>query len=110
MKKMSIPIQFYVTEEDNDLLCELTRKTGLTKSKFLRYMIRNCTPVEAPPADYPMLLRELRYVGNNLNQLVTHAHTVGYINTPELQRVLDNLWDIEDKVDSAFTVKRNGSD
>ncbi|MCM1269857.1 MAG: MobC family plasmid mobilization relaxosome protein [Faecalibacterium sp.] len=110
MKKMLIPIQFYVTKEDSILLCELARKTGLSKSKLLRYMIRNCTPVEAPPADYPKLIRELRAVGNNLNQLVVHAHTVGYINTPELQKALDDLWSIEDKVDSAFTVKRNGSD
>ena len=61
-------------------------------------------PIEAPPADYPVLIRELRAVGNNLNQLVKYARAVGFINTPDLQKVLDKLWEVDEKINAAFTV------
>ena len=106
MKNMSVPIQFYATEKDYSLLCELAEQTKLSKSKILRYLIRGCNLVQAPPADYPKLIRELRATGNNLNQLVKLARTTGYINTPELTKILDDLRKTEHEVNLAFTVKQ----
>lgn len=99
---------FLLYLDDNDLkkFNDLAETTALSKTKLLRYMIRGCTPIEAPPADYPKLIREIRAVGNNLNQLVRLARTTGYINTPELTTILDDLRKTEHEVNLAFTVKQ----
>ena len=99
---------FLLYLDDNDLkkLNELVETTKLSKTKLLRYMIRGCIPIEAPPADYPKLISEMRAVGNNLNQLVRLARATGYINTPELTKILDDLRKTEHEVNLAFTVKQ----
>ena len=95
--------------DDNEYadFLNIEKSTRLSKSKLLRYMIRGCTPIEAPPADYPKLIRELRAIGNNLNQLVRLARTTGYINTPELTKILENLRKTQHEVNLAFTVKQD---
>lgn len=104
MRKRSLRVTVCFDENEYGKLNELCKITGLTKSKLFRYMLKNCTPIEAPPADYPVLIRELRAVGNNLNQLVKIARAVGFINTPDLQKVLDKLWEVDEKINAAFTV------
>ena len=102
---------FLLYLDDNDLkkLNELVETTNLSKTKLLRYMIGGCIPIEAPPADYPKLISEMRAVGNNLNQLVRLARTMGYINTPELTKILEDLRKTQHEVNLAFTVKQGKS-
>ena len=106
IRKRNIEIHFFLNEEENNQLNKLVMETKLSKSKLLRYLICGCIPIEAPPADYPKLISEMRAVGNNLNQLVRLARTTGNINTPELTKILDDLRKTEHEVNLAFTVKQ----
>ena len=106
IRKRNIEIHFFLNEEENNQLNKLVKETNISKSNLLRCLICGFTPVEAPPADYPKLIKELRAVGNNLNQLVRLARTTGYINTPELTKILDDLRKTEHEVNLAFTVKQ----
>ena len=65
MKKRMNRVTVCLDDNEYAYFLDLQKVTQLSKSKLLRYMIANCTPVEAPPADYPKLIRELRSVGNN---------------------------------------------
>ena len=106
IRKRNIEIHFFLNEEENNQLDKLVMETNLSKSKLLRYLICGCILIEAPPADYPKLISEMRAVGNNLNQLVRLARTTGYINTPELTKILDDLRKTEHEVNLAFTIKQ----
>lgn len=106
MRKRPIQIIAYLNEEEHKHLCKICEETKLPKSNLIRYLIYGCVPIEAPPADYPKFIKELRAVGNNLNQLVRIAQTMGYINTPELTKILDDLRKTEHEVNLAFTVKQ----
>lgn len=106
MRRRPIQVIVYLNEEEHRHLCELCKKTKLPKTTLIRYLIYGCVPIEAPPADYPKLIRELRAVGNNLNQLVRFARINGYINTPELNKILDDLRKTEHEVNMTFTVKQ----
>jgi len=105
MKEMTVPIQFYATEEDNKLLYERAQRMGVSKSEVLRDLIRGSKLVEAPPADYPLLIRELRAVGNNLNQTLVIAKANGILNIPDLRKEILELRELEKKISSQFEPK-----
>lgn len=109
MKNMSVPIQFYATENDYTLLCELAEKTKLSKSKVLRYLIRGCHLAEAPPTDYHKLIREIRAVGNNLNQTLVIAKSNGILNVPDLRQEILDLRKIEKQLREVFSIKKYGN-
>ncbi len=106
MRKRPIRVEVYLNEKEHQCLCGLCKETNLNKTTLIRYLIQGFAPTQAPPADYPKLIRELRATGNNLNQLVILARTTGYINTPELTKILDDLRKTEHEVNLAFTVKQ----
>ncbi len=105
MKKLTIPIQFYATEEDEQRLIELSRKTQLSKSKVLRLLLRSCKLTEAPPADYKKLIREIRTVGNNLNQILFTARTKCFVDIPYLKTEINELREVEKSIRDEFKIK-----
>lgn len=106
MRKRMNRVTVCLDDKEYDAFLSLQKKTKLSKSQLIRYMISSCTPIEAPPADYPKLIRELRAVGNNLNQLVRLARGTGYLNSSELNKILNELRKTEHEVNLAFTVKQ----
>lgn len=105
MKEMTVPIQFYATEKDNKLLYERAKRMGVSKSEVLRDLIRGSTLIEAPPADYPLLIRELRAVGNNLNQTLVIAKANGILNVPDLRKEILDLRELEKKISGQFDLR-----
>lgn len=105
MREMTMPIQFYATEKDNEMLSERAKRMGVSKSEVLRDLVRGCQLVEAPPADYPFLIRELRAIGNNLNQTLVIAKSNGILNIPDLRKEILELRELEKKISSQFDLK-----
>ena len=95
-----------LTEEEHIRLNELCKATGLTMSKLIRFLLSGYLPAQAPPAEYSVLIKELRAVGNNLNQLARIVHSGGYLNTAELDKACKNFNEVSQKVDEAFAPKR----
>nr|WP_322203696.1 plasmid mobilization relaxosome protein MobC [Acutalibacter sp. M00204] len=52
----------------------------MTKSAYVRQLIVGYEPKESPPADYFAMTRELKEIGNNLNQLTFIANATGLID------------------------------
>lgn len=52
----------------------------MTKSAYVRQLIVGYEPKESPPADYFAMTRELKEIGNNLNQLAFVANATGLID------------------------------
>lgn len=106
MRNRPIQVIVYFNEKEYSHFCSLCKETGLPKSNLIRYLIQGYKPPKAPCPDYSELIKELRAVGNNLNQLVKHTHIYGYINQTELKEILDKLWAVEEKVNTAFTIEK----
>ena len=109
MKDKTVEFHFLLTEADSKKLSELSSKTSLSRSKVLRYLIRECHLIEAPPADYHKLIREIRAVGNNLNQTLVIAKTNGILNVPDLRQEILDLRKVEKELQEAFQMKEHGS-
>lgn len=67
-------------EKDFKRLTRYARRCGLTKSGYIRQLIRNYKPRELPPVDYHSMTRELKGIGNNMNQIAFMANATGLID------------------------------
>ena len=58
---------------------------------------------EAPSVDVCQLLRQMRHIGGNLNQLLARANTVGFIDTVQLKKELTELRKAREVIVEAYT-------
>lgn len=58
------------------------RKTGLSTEEYLRSLIEGNSPKELPPMQFHDVLRELRQINVNMNQIAMKAHTLNFIDAP----------------------------
>ncbi len=80
MRTRNHKVQFWVNDDEHHKLARYAAKTKMTKSAYLRRIINGYLPKEAPPFEYHQMMRELRSIGNNLNQLTHRAHVIGTID------------------------------
>ena len=96
MRKRTNDIHLFLSDDEVSLLNEFSIKTKKSKSEVLRFLLNTAILVEAPAIDYRKWIRELRMIGNNINQLLVIAKSNGVFNSLELKKHLDELNDIED--------------
>lgn len=106
MRKRNIDIHLFLNEEEFYLLNELSVKTNLSKSQVLRFLLSTSNLIEAPPIEYKVLIRELRAIGNKINQLIVIARSNGILNVSGLKKHLDELDLIENKMHEAFDFRK----
>lgn len=91
MRKRSHRVVFYLDDEEFSAFIEKVKRTSLSREGFIRNMLAGVVIKERPPADVPYLLREIRRIGNNINQILRIANANGFIDTPRLRSALDEL-------------------
>jgi hypothetical protein len=91
-----------MTEQDYKRLTRKARKCGLTRSGYIRLLIHDYNPREAPPADYFGMTRELKEIGDNMKQIAFMANATGLVDEgryyEEVMRLRDALQRIEQAV------------
>ena len=70
---------------------------------FCRRVLNGTEVKEAPPADVPVLIREVRRVGNTLNQIMKRANALGLMDVPQLRKALDENRVVEKLIVYAYT-------
>ena len=78
-----------LTEEEFRALHDQVGKTGMSLSAFVRASLAGQEIREAPGADVPVLIRELRRVGDGLYRLLQAAGPGGMPEAGELRKALD---------------------
>jgi hypothetical protein len=56
------------------------KRSGLSREAYLRHLINGLVPTDAPPPDYHAMMKELRHIGNNLNQIAQKAHALNVVD------------------------------
>lgn len=84
------------------------KSCGLSKSAYVRQLIVGYEPKESPPADYFAMTRELKEIGNNLNQLAFVANATGLIDEAAYYENVVGLRDSLRRIETA--VVGNGTD
>lgn len=89
-----------LSPEELESLNQKAKSTGLSREEYIRKVLAGAVPKQAPPLEYAELLRELRRIGVNLNQIAKQANRSGYIDR---ERYWKEVWELR-QVEKRFSV------
>ena len=86
-----------------DALTKKARKSGFSREGYSRRILNGATVKENPPADVPMLIREVRRVGYNIDQILKRANSIGLLDVPQLRKALEDNRAVEKLIVDTYT-------
>ena len=84
-------------------LTKKVRKSGLSREGYCRRILNGAVVKEAPPAELPLLIREVRRVGYNIDQLLMIARTKNWLVVKELEKALESNRAVEKLIVDTYT-------
>lgn len=105
--KRTIEMKVRFTREEMDALTEKTRQSGLSREGYCRRVLNGSVVKEAPPASVPLLIREVRRVGCNIEQLLRRANATGLLDVPQLRKALEDNRVVEKLIVDTYTTPSN---
>ena len=103
MKTRTTEMHLRLTPEEKETLTEKAKLARLSREEFCRRILNGAIVKEAPSVDVRQLLRQMRHIGGNLNQLLARANTVGFIDTVQLKKDLADLRKAQEVIVEAYT-------
>ncbi len=101
---------FRISESDSRLLTEKAKACGLSRSAYLRKLLHGHQPKELPPLDYYKMMKELKQIGNNLNQIAYVANSTGNIDGQEYHAMAVWLRQKIREIEKGVLETENGND
>lgn len=105
MRKRNCRVEVCFTKDELSDLTKKARKAHLSLGGFIRHAVNDLEVKEAPPADVPMLIREVRRVGCNIDQLLKIANAKGLLDVPQLRKALEDNRAVEKLISQAYTMQ-----
>lgn len=91
MRKRNKRIWTHLSIQEYDNFKKNIAKTELTQEAYIRTLIAGYVPKEHPPVEYHNLLRELRIIGKNINQICARLNAYGSMDVQAYQENLNML-------------------
>ena len=101
--KRTLEMKIRFTKAELDTLNKKARKAGLSREGFSRRILNGSVVKENPPADVPMLIREVRQVGYNIDQLLKIARAKDWLVARDLEKALESNRAVEKLIASIYT-------
>ena len=101
--KRTLEMKIRFTRGELDALTKKARKSGFSREGFSRRILNGAVVKEAPPAEVPMLIREVRRVGYNIDQLLKRANSIGLLDVPQLRKALEDNRAVEKMIVDTYT-------
>ena len=79
-EKRNIEIKVRLNRKEADNLFKRVKRSRLSRDAYLRHLINDKIPQDAPPPDYYAMMQQLYRIGTNLNQIAQKAHTLNVID------------------------------
>ena len=89
MAKRNCRFEVRLTKDEYYDLTKKARRAGLTTGAFVRMAVAGQEVHEAPSVDVPILIREVRRVGSNIDQILKIANGKGLLEVPDLRKALE---------------------
>ena len=103
MRKGYKKIEVYFPDAEYEEFLKKVRRTNISISEFVRRMAADQVIREAPHVDVPLLIREVKRVGNNINQLLVLANSKGFFDKVALTAALEELREVDKLIFDAYT-------
>ena len=104
--KKDARVEIRMTQAERITLQNKADECGMSISELIRNFINNGAVHPRPAMDFREFTTQLRYLGNNLNQVTALAHTKGFIDVVRLNSLIDALWKLEEE--AGEMIRRNG--
>ncbi len=91
-----------LTKDEYYDLTKKARKAGMTAASFVRMAVAGKDVMEAPTADVPLLIREVRRVGSDISHLLKIAGSRGFPEASDLQKALAENRTVEKMISEAY--------
>ena len=92
-------------QSEEDELYRLCDTLRCSKSEVFRRLLKYKIVYGKPPVEFGKVIAELRRIGVNLNQLACSVNTNGFVNGAELRQALDELYELEHKLNESVCAK-----
>ena len=102
MTKRNCRFDVRLTREEYEKLAAKSERAGLSRSAFARSAMLGKEIREAPPADVPMLIREVRRVEAVLEQLLMHALRTRSTDPREVAKAIGETRQVERMISQAY--------
>ena len=102
MRNRNNRVEVYLSDNELNSLTENVRKSGLSREAYLRLLIAWIRPKEQPPMQFFEVLKELRQINVNMNQIAMRAHTLNFIDAPFYENCHKELQKAVGKIMSAI--------
>ena len=103
LRKRNCRLEVRFTKDELFDLTKKARKAHLSMGGFVRRAVSDLEVKEAPPADVPKLIFEVRRVGSNIDQILKTANAKGLLDVPQLRKALEENRAVEKLIVEAYT-------
>ena len=101
--KRTLEMKIRFTKDELDALTKKARKSGLSREGYSRRILNGSVVKENPPVDVPALIREVRRVGYNIDQILKRANSIGLLDVPQLRKALEDNRAVEKLIVDTYT-------
>lgn len=91
MRERTIKKQFWINQEEDNLLKAKAKKTWLNESEFLRSCIKGYKIKEQPTEEIREFTKQISGIANNVNQIAMRVNIRGYAQTEELEYLKNTI-------------------
>lgn len=91
MRERTIKKQFWVNQNEDDLLKQKSKKSGLSESEFLRSMIKGYKIKEQPTKEIREFINIFSGIGNNINQIAKQANIWMEVKDKDLEYIKNTI-------------------
>lgn len=105
MRKRNCRFEVRFTKDELTELTKKARKAHLSNGGFVRHVVSGAEIKEAPSADFYALMREVKRVGSNLDQLLKLAYSKGLLDVPAIRKSLGEIHDTEQMLWDTFNLR-----
>ena len=102
MRKRDILKTFYVDDEENKRLKQNAKKAGLNESAYIRNLIMGYKPKEQPTENMYEIIKQLKLVGINLNQIARKANALDIVDAPFYKKVYEKWNELAENIKKEF--------
>ena len=101
-ERRTIKKQFWLNASEDRDLKRKSEKACLSEASLLRLLIKGYEPREKPDDRFYDMMKEMRRMGGNLNQMLIKAHKFGIADTAQLKKELEDWRAFQLKVEETF--------
>ena len=91
MRERTIKKQFWINQEEANLLKAKSKRTGLNEAEFLRSCIKGYKVKEQPTKEIREFIKQISGIANNINQIAMRVNIRGYAGADELDYLRDTI-------------------